>query len=168
MFFPSARKDGGASIPRRGNAVNDQLDPAVAVLRTSYRPGPTVSPLPARRPMPGSGLAAILWVDRHRRGMRQDGEPVMGSVPGERRVPTPEGGGRRSPTPTTRQSWGGLRAGIGYGHWEVLALQGTNICGPLPAIPFTDYGTTSRLTGFWFYFNVTNNATGYETISNFT
>jgi hypothetical protein len=48
------------------------------------------------------------------------------------------------------------------------ALQGTDICGHCPARPFTDYNVSPAVAGFWFYFNVTNDAPDWEWISNFS
>jgi hypothetical protein len=48
------------------------------------------------------------------------------------------------------------------------ALQGLDICGHCPAVPFNDTAFSPPVAGFWFYFNVTNTASYYESISNFT
>jgi hypothetical protein len=48
------------------------------------------------------------------------------------------------------------------------ALQNENVCGHCPALPFMDDNYTPAVAGFWFYFNVTNNAAYYETFVNFT
>ncbi|HLN50507.1 MAG TPA: hypothetical protein VK455_00375 [Thermoplasmata archaeon] len=84
----------------------------------------------------------------------------------------PGGGGKPGPNPNPyNETILGVWAGISYtgamsGYF--IALQGKEICGHCPAIPFTDYNFSPPVAGFWFYFNVTSNATTYETISNFT
>ncbi len=57
-----------------------------------------------------------------------------------------------------------LGASSGY----FSALQGQDICGHCPALPFVDENYSPAEAGFWFYFNVTNNGTQWETISNFS
>ena len=48
------------------------------------------------------------------------------------------------------------------------ALDGTDVCGHCPALPFTDENYAPAVAGFWFYFNVTNTAPVFESISNFS
>lgn len=48
------------------------------------------------------------------------------------------------------------------------ALENQDVCGRCPALPFMDDNYTPPVAGFWFYFNVTNDAAYYETIANFT
>jgi len=48
------------------------------------------------------------------------------------------------------------------------ALEGKDICNHCPGLPFIDYGFSPAVLGFWFEFNVTNDATWWELMANFT
>jgi hypothetical protein len=82
------------------------------------------------------------------------------------------GGGKPGPNPNPyNETILGVWASINYtdaASGYFTALQGLDICGHCPARPFTDYNFSPPVAGFWFYFNVTNNGSQYETISNFT
>src|SRR5271170_2705852 len=72
------------------------------------------------------------------------------------------GGGPAGPNPNPyNETIQGVWAGINYtgtSNGYFVVLEGTNICGHCPALPYTDYNISPAVAGFWFYFNVTSNA----------
>ena len=57
---------------------------------------------------------------------------------------------------------------IGNSTGYLPALEGKDICNHCPAPPFTDYGFSPAVLGFWFEFNVTNTAVWWESMANFS